>query len=472
MGIAFLLIVFFGLVIVPLGAILKSVSIDEFFSPDILSIVVFSLQQASLSLLFSVVFGILLGEWAYRRGGRFTQQAFLFLYSMPTLSVTLAVALTFKAYGLFSVVFTHAWINSPWIALRWSEGRRLFPQDRKWAARSLGATAAQVFWDHEWPFLRARILLASCQVFSVCVMSFTIVLLLGGGPPIQTLETEIYSSLKMGEPNFLRASTFAIWQMLLTFIPTMFIIFFKSPKDRTAVISVQEQKKSEGWIWFLFFPFAALFYSLDISESLGAFNADALAAAWVSFQIALPVAVAVVLLAGFVARISQNQKWLFFLFQIPAGVSALVLGLGFWLAYAEWLDPFSGSRLAMILIQTVLILPLGVRTFWPLVREKNQPALDAARLMGATSRQAWFLVEWPRWNPAVSSLVMVSIIWSMGELATVSLFSSEDLVTLPLLISRWMGQYRFDQAIALSLLLVGGAWIIFSLQMRWEKKNV
>jgi ABC-type Fe3+ transport system permease subunit len=52
---------------------------------------------------------------------------------------------------------------------------------------------------------------------------------------------------------------------------------------------------------------------------------------------------------------------------------------------------------------------------------------------------------------------------SLGEVAAVSFFYSERLVPLPLLISRWMAQYRFDDAQALAgvLLLLSLATVVF-----------
>jgi thiamine transport system permease protein len=473
-----LILVFFGLVVGPVFAVLRSVSLSEFFSPDILSVVYFTLKQSTLSVLGSLLIGLPLGYWIFKNGSHVSRQRLLLLYSMPTLTVALAVSLTFQSYGLMTVIFAHVWMNAPWIALCLANGLEQFPENRRRAARSLGASAYSVLRDFEWPFLRARLLLASSQVFSVCVMSFTLVLLLGGGPPVQTLETEIYSSIKIGEPHFNRASVFGLWQLLLTCVPAVIAFFVSMNEEHQAPLIQRDQNdffslKKGDWITpLLFLPFISLIVSIRGKDFLGAFDAEAYSAFLVSLQIALAVAFGVVLLSLAIALVSKNNLWIFILFQIPSGVSALVLGLGFWLAYARWIDPFEGSLWAMILIQITLILPLGVRTLWPLAKQKNQSALDAARMMGANPLQAWILVEWPRWGPSVRSLVFISILWSMSELAAVSLFSSENLITLPLLISRWMSQYRFDQAIGINLVLGGLAWSFFRIQNRWSKSHV
>jgi ABC-type Fe3+ transport system permease subunit len=44
---------------------------------------------------------------------------------------------------------------------------------------------------------------------------------------------------------------------------------------------------------------------------------------------------------------------------------------------------------------------------------------------------------------------------ALGELGAVSLFYSEKWISLPLRLSRWMQQYRFEDAQGVSALLLG-----------------
>jgi thiamine transport system permease protein len=139
---------------------------------------------------------------------------------------------------------------------------------------------------------------------------------------------------------------------------------------------------------------------------------------------------------------------------MPSGISALVLGLGIWLAYGRWIDPFSGSYLAIFALQTAIFFPIAFRIFWPVVRERPVRLIEAAALLGASRSRAFWVVEWPRWRaPLLSALGMVAGA-SLGEVAAVSLFYSENLVPLPLLIYRWSAQYRFQDAQMVSILLL------------------
>src|SRR6185437_14536476 len=110
------------------------------------------------------------------------------------------------------------------------------------------------------------------------------------------------------------------------------------------------------------------------------------------------------------------------LLTLPGGISVLVLGLGFWLAYGQWLDPFSGSLTAMVFLEIALFLPILFRMFWPLADQLRPRLLEAAATLGAGPVPAFFWVEWPRWQPVVTSALALATAASLGEVAAVSLF--------------------------------------------------
>ena len=151
---------------------------------------------------------------------------------------------------------------------------------------------------------------------------------------------------------------------------------------------------------------------------------------------------------------------------LPSGISVLVLGLGIWLAYERWLDPFEGSWLAIIALQTTLFFPIAYRVLWPFAQSPQKSQLEAAESLGASPLESFWLIEWPRWRGPVLSALAAVAGGSLGEVGAVSLFFSEKILPLPLLVSRWMGQYRFDEAqgIAGLLFLLSFLTIVISLE--------
>ena len=70
------------------------------------------------------------------------------------------------------------------------------PTDQWRLAAQLGMGAHASFRLVEWPVLRVALPGVAGLVFMLCVTSFTIVLILGGGPRATTLEVAIYQALR------------------------------------------------------------------------------------------------------------------------------------------------------------------------------------------------------------------------------------------------------------------------------------
>jgi thiamine transport system permease protein len=378
-------------------------------------------------------------------------------------------------YGFAAVVTMHVLLNAPWIGFLVARARARVPERELEAARLLGAGwGARLRWvvlpRVLWPALAATV-----QVFALCSMSFSLVLLLGGGPPVETLETAIYARVRSSLLDVGGASAAAVWQLLLTAVPWAVVValslrFGRAGPPGSSGGGVESAGAPRGLFWgggavFNAKSLAALacalpFLVLPLSASWETLlRADVL---WVllpplalSLRIAFEVAVlSLVLGAAAALTASRDGKLASILFALPSGISVLVLGLGFWLAYGAWVDPFEGSRLAMVTLQAALFFPLVFRTLWPLTLDSRRAALEAALVLGASPFRAWLAVEWPRWKPTVLGLAAVVAAGSLGEVAAVSLFYSESLVPLPLLAQRWAGQYRFEEARAVGALLL------------------
>lgn len=475
---------FTGGIFLPIGALLelilkepaKTVGRLALFDPQILSVVTFTLKQALLSTFVSVLLGLPLGWICARSASPRMQSLLQILLALPYGIPTVVVAMTVTAwlgnsgllaslgwgYSLKAVILAHVLLNAPWIALGICQAKVQIPRAQIEASETLGANFWQRFRWIEWPHLQWSLFSSSVQVFSLCVMSFALVLILGGGPPVETLETEIYSRIRLGSLDLRGAAACAFWQLLLTLIPWVTLHWFSRRAKilEKATPCFDPRRRTFSWVPALLasmflLPYVTLyrFAALQLWSTSEFFNEISGPLA-VSLKLAGAVAV-VTLLTALSALISRpSLKGADLLFTLPAGISILVLGLGFWLAYGRWLDPFEGSFTAMLALQVTTTFPLAYRSLWALSQGTQTPALEAARTLGATPVQAFMTVEWPRWRGPILRVAAVAAGVSLGEVAAVSLFYSENLVPIPLLISRWMGQYRFQEAQALAVFLL------------------
>jgi thiamine transport system permease protein len=95
-------------------------------------------------------------------------------------------------YGLHGVVLAHMMLNVP-LAVRVMMPLLQAVPATKWRlCAHLGMTSRQRFFHVEWPAIRGAIPGLSSLIFLLCFTSFALVLMLGGGPAVTTLEVEIF----------------------------------------------------------------------------------------------------------------------------------------------------------------------------------------------------------------------------------------------------------------------------------------
>src|SRR6185295_17430160 len=118
-----------------------------------------------------------------------------------------------------AVILAHVFFNAPWIALVVAEARSEIPEPLLEAARTLGAGSLARFAAVLWPSVRGAFAAAAAQAFALCSMSFALILVLGGGPPVDTLETSLYARVRFGTLDLSGAAALAAWELALTLIP-------------------------------------------------------------------------------------------------------------------------------------------------------------------------------------------------------------------------------------------------------------
>jgi thiamine transport system permease protein len=486
--------VFVALIGIPLFMVFARSGLGEGsfrLHPALGAVTLFTLKQAATSLAVALVLGAAFGGFSPLAESPRLKRILLSIFSLPSLSVAgglLALSHAMGgAPGLGWIIAAHAYLNAPWIALAVIEAREAFPVEWNEAARSLGAGKRVVFTRFFLPWVSERLLVASAQVFSFCAMSFAIVFLLGGGPPASTLETEIFILVRGSGVALGDAAQFALAQLLLAGVPLFFAAQYRFKNRRTVDRSERADRsggKRMGWsvysllaVLFLAFPLFSLGFSAfsDPQTWTGEFWAgiardpDFSAALMTSASIAgLTMAVSLLLSSLFVfSGGAKSGRLLAGLSGVPSGMSPFVLCLGFFLAYSSggWIDvidPFEGSRTAIVLIQSVLLLPFGTRFLLPIreeARELSRRRLRfMARSLGAGRWRSWVEVDWPRIREGVVPFLRMAGAWSFMDVTVASFFASEELFTLPVWLARKLTRYEF--AVSQSVLFLVTAFLV------------
>jgi thiamine transport system permease protein len=204
--------------------ILYTSSEDSLFSSvdsRIYALLKFTLYQAFLSTILSLIVGLLLA-WSLAHKPDFKGRSLLVaLFSsslvLPTLIVVFGLIGIFGRngyvnqlsdflfdtsfgaylYGLGGILLAHVYLNASFASRALLHGFESIPKEKYKLAKSLNFSLFERFLYVEYPALKSTLLSIGSTIFLLCFTSFAVVLLLGGNPSYNTLEVAIYEAVKL-----------------------------------------------------------------------------------------------------------------------------------------------------------------------------------------------------------------------------------------------------------------------------------
>lgn len=412
-----------------------------------------AVSQAGLSAFGSVAIGVLMAAGALSvrsdRFERWLEYWLLIPNLIPPIFLILAVLnlsdwLPFLRGGLPAVILTHVLVNSGLVAL--SLVRLIGSRTGGYvdAAVIAGAGRRTIWTEIVLPALRSEILFLGLFVFSVCLTSFSIPMVLGG-VRAANLEILIYESLRTSG-DWYRVIYYALVQMM-----TLFIFGLLVPKPDWQLMPTSARMTSIGIPallpltvfssavllggWMMGLLMAALHF---VPEAL---PRDLWVSALNTVAISLAVGGAILLLLLLIGYVTPHRRFFQFMKGYLAPSSAIT-------AYAFLLIPGQGESWALVKISIALTLVL----FPLLFRWIGQPALEAleeqiyvARTLGASWGLILFEVILPQGASAFFRMAGLGALWASGDFAISSIIAEGDR-TWALSISSAMGAYRLDLA--------------------------
>lgn len=466
----------------------------------------FSATQAAVSALASVALAIPVARALARR--RFAGRAGLIAalgapFLLPVVVAVLGLLAIFGRagvlnsglaalglpqvgiYGFHGVVLAHVFLNMPLAVRMILHGWQGVPAERVRLAQSLGLGPGGVFRHIEVPMLRGVVPGALLAVFLICLTSFAVVLILGGGPRATTVELAIWQAVRF-DFDLSRAAMLAAVQFGLCAAAVLLAARWTAPAalgaglDRPLALPAPGgwRRMADGLVIFV----AALFLALPVAvlvvwgvSDLADLPAGVWNAAATSVVLALVVAgltaLAVVALASAVARGGGLARMVEAAGMLPMAASSLVLGIGLFLMLHPFVAP---SRLALpvtALVNTLMALPFALRLVLPAWRAAELTQGRLADSLGLVGWARFRLAVLPRIRRPLGMAVGLAAALAMGDLGVIALFASDQGVTLPLQVWRLMGAYRTDQAEAAALLLMGLSFAVFILFDSWGRRG-
>ena len=464
--------------------------------PADLAAVRFTLLQAALSAAVSVALAVPVARALARRrfagrGALITLMGAPFL--LPSVVAVLALLAVFgrsgvvndlggalglpalSIYGLHGVVLAHVFLNLPLAVRMILQGWQAIPAERFRLAAALGFGPAEVARHLERPMLRAVLPGAALVIFGICLTSFAVVLVLGGGPMATTVELAIYQAVRfdfdLGRAALLAGVQFVIcaagvaaaWGLVRA-------AGFGAGLDRGVSVP-----GPSGWrrcvdvavialaAGFLIVPLGAVLLRgvpglLVVPDQVWGAALRSVAVAVISTI--LTVGAALVMAVAVAGRV-RGATWIELAAVLPLATSGLVLGTGLFVIVQAFVSPLRVALAVTVLVNVALSLPYVYRLILP---EARAVLADYGRLADSLGLAGWARWRWlilPRLARPLGFGAGIAAALSMGDLGVITLFADADRATLPLVVQQLTGAYRIEAAAGAALLLVGVSFALF-----------
>ncbi len=483
-------------VLVPLGAVMTRADWPPALGPADLAAIRFTLWQAALSALFSVVLAIPVARALARRSFRgrgllVTLMGAPFL--LPVIVAVLGLLVVFgragwlnaalieiglgriSIYGLQGVVLAHVFLNLPLAVRLILQGWQAIPAERIRLASALGFSTSDMRRHFEWPLLRAVLPGAALLIFLICTTSFAVALILGGGPRATTVELAIYQAFRF-DFDLGRAALLGLIQVAICLFAGLLAFGairgqeLGAGLDRPALAWPGDRMRARLWdgavvmaaALFLLLPMlAVVLRGLPALPTLPPQVWEAalrsLVLALSSTALAIALALPIALLAARLARPGLVEMLAF----LTIAVSPLVIGTGLFLVIRAVANPVALALPVTGLVNALVALPFILRALVP-------AAIQAEATQGRLA-DALGMVGWARLRHATLPRLMrplgfgagLAAAFSMGDLGVIALFSMPGQGTLPLEMYRLMGAYRTNDAQGAAVLLMALTLALF-----------
>ncbi|MFA6508615.1 MAG: iron ABC transporter permease [Treponemataceae bacterium] len=398
-----------------------------------------------------------------------------------------------------AIILAHAFYNFPIILRLVGDAIAKARSTYAPVASGLGASGSMTFLTVLVPIAFPSIAAAALLVFLYCFTSFAVVLVLGGGPGATTLPVEIYRAARISL-DYSTAGSLALLETMIAAIAYLAYTRMEqiarrvsgANDDRTRETAIQDRSNAARGspianLLTIIYIIAAMIlvagpisavvaesflsrvtrtsfaqFSLRWWASIGSSAVPALirsvllaaAAATVSVFLASAAALAVWKAKAFtspsMSRTSLYERAVSALCMAPLASSGIVLGLGWLKLYGSGL---ARSFWVVALAHAISALPFAYRSISEGLRSLPSQTAAASASLGAEPLTTAFRVALPSAAKRIRSAWAFAAAISLGELNAVLMLGLENYETLPLLMYRAAGAYRFGAACAAGVLL-------------------
>ncbi|MCE9622734.1 MAG: iron ABC transporter permease [Actinomycetia bacterium] len=450
---------------------------DALHLPGLAEVVWFTLWQSVVSTLLTLSIGFVPAYVLarYRFVGR---RVLLAIVTVPFMLPTVVVGAAFLAvlpsswHGTArAVVVAHVFFNVAVVVRLVGAMWAVLPTDLTAAARTLGASPAQVLRHVVLPLLRPSLWAAATVVFLFTFTSFGAVRLLGG-PAHPTLEVEIVRrATQLGDVD--GAAVLSMLQLLAL----AGVVWWSARAQRRGTHALggsshwrHARSRRESWSVFTVGAAIAIVMSVPLlvmasrSFRLGdrwtlaawrklgtaevrpgvSLGVDPIASLLTSLRFAAVAAVIAALVGGLaalaIAAAGRRGALLDIGLMLPLGTSAVTVGLGLLITFDTAPFDWRGRWWLVPLGHALVAIPFVVRALLPVLRAIPSDQRAVAATLGASPTRAWLAIDVRRvLRPLVAASGLAAAI-SLGEFGATTILTRAGTETMPIAIARLLGR--------------------------------
>ena len=483
---------------------------------EIFEIVKFTIIQSTISVLISLFLGVFVAKILISIKSRSLKIIFLSFSSVafviPTVVAGIGIIKVWGGngllnyiefifgfgdkelvvFGLFGILLAHVFFNAPLFLRVFYSCLDSIPENYLKNSMQFNLKGFYFFKLIEWPFIKQIIPLLCGIVFLQCFTSFSLILMLGGGPSASTLEVAIYTAVRY-DFDLNSAAKLATIQLLICLIILIILdIFqkndFSNIQVKTIANNGQTPKRKSFLnhfftiillsVYFIivFSPLVLLIIAGVNSELISILkNQKIINVFFNSISIALCSSFLSVLVSWFICEARTNLiiknkfgnnrilllKFYNFSILMYLAVPAIVMGTGLFIILKGFLSYSYFPVLILIFSNVMLCLPFTVNIIQSksiFLRRKHDLLCSS---LGISGINRFLKIDFPSLKPVFGFSLGISACLSLGDLSVIALFGSQNFQTIPWLIYQYMASYKMSEAASISTLLIILCFLLF-----------
>ena len=381
-------------------------------------------------------------------------------------------------YGLKAILIAHILLNTPFATRLFFQNLNNIPKKYYEISNSLNINVIGNILKIELPVIKQSLFAIFSIIFSLCFLSFAIVMALGGSPRNSTLEVAIFQ-YALFDLNFNKAILLSFIQMIICvlFVSIGFfkfkgsnffevgIINYKHPHSDNNLVRLIDFFLILFFIIFLFSPIILIYLEfIKTSFSKIIINSNFIKAFFNSICISVITGIMVSFFGLIVSCIlvinHKNfilQQSLFLISSMILIISPIIFSLGYFIFFQPIIHYWYLKFIIVILINTIYLLPFAILIFFNNLKNLYLTFNDF-RSSYRINIVDYFKIIFPLFKKNFLYVFSFSTVITFGDFTIISFFRSENFETLPSYLFKLISTYKFNEAS-----FVAGLILIFSM---------